>query len=161
MSARRVWDVDRDHVQASQGSVFYTYSQGQARRENIDSMVRNLVEFAGHSRKPIGFILHVVASASPPSPEDGARVTATLNKHAAKILGVATVVEAQGFAGAVLRGAVAMVFILNRGPFKTRTFEDVTHAAYWLAGLLHVPRQEILELAAYAREVLEREHRPG
>lgn len=135
MRNRHVWDHDADHVQASLDRVYYTYTRGNASRQNIDSMVRNLDQFVRQTNEPIGYVFHVVAGAKPPSDEDRERVTQMFNKHGTRLLGVAVVVEAAGFSGAMLRGAVAMVFTLTRKGFQSKTFEDTAGAAGWISTL--------------------------
>lgn len=154
MRTRRVWDRDSQHIQASVDSVYYTYTMGDARPENIDSMVNNLATFVRTNEGQVAYLFHVVAGAKPPSNEDRARTTAMFNRHAAKLSGVAIVIEASGFAGALLRSAVTMVFGMTRRGFETRTFEDVISAGHWLAQRQGVPASEIIAMAAEARAAL-------
>lgn len=120
-------------------------------------MVRNLADFARLSGQPLGYVLHLAPTASAPSVTDGARTTTMFNKYALRLAGVAIVVEANGFAGAALRSAVTMVFVMNREGFKTRTFAHPNAAASWLAHLLHIDASVITGLSESTR-ILVNEH---
>ena len=148
----RIWEQDDSHVQVSFGNVFYTYTRGSADSGRIASMVRSLEQILKERpSEKIGYLFHVVAGASPPSSEDRERVTEMFNKHASRLSGVAVVVEAAGFSGAMLRSAVTMVFVMTRRGFESRTFEDVHMAAGWRAPRVGMPAGEIVRLAGEAR----------
>lgn len=140
------------------GSVFYTYSMGDARTANIDRMLSNLAAFVTESEGPVGYLFHVASGARPPSAEDRARVTASFNQHASKLTGVAVVIEASGPSSALLRSAVTMVFNLSRRSFETRTFEDVVAASEWLGPKQWMVAAELVTGTAEARAALTKGH---
>lgn len=156
MDAFRIWDHDADHVQASLDGVYYTFSRGDARPENIDSMVSNLDSFARQRDGKFGYIFHVVAGARPPSSSDRSKTTAMFNKHAARLSGVAIVIEADGFAGAMLRSAAHMVFAMSRKGFDSKTFDSVQSAAEWIAERQRTRAHALLNLVSDAHAVLAR-----
>jgi hypothetical protein len=148
----KIWEQDESHVQCSFGNVFYTYTRGNASPERITKMVRSLDAFLKeHRGGKVGYLFHVVAGASPPSNEDRERVTEMFNKQSERLAGVAVVVEAAGFSGAMLRSAVTMVFVMTRRGFESRTFEDVHSAAAWLAPRCGTTANEIVRAAGEAR----------
>ncbi|HET9959126.1 MAG TPA: hypothetical protein VFQ61_31765 [Polyangiaceae bacterium] len=155
-SRHQIWDLDTNHVQATQGQVFYTYSKGEASSSNIRSMVNNLDAFARETKLPIGYVLHLVSSAKPPASEDRELTTAMFNRHAGRITGLAVVIEADGFTGAALRSAVTMVFMMTCRGFPTRTFPNIRAAADWLAERQRVPAAEIIRLSEEAHGALRR-----
>ena len=154
MRFRRIWERRDEHIQVSVGSVFYTYTMGDARSANIDRMVANLAAFIREREGSVGYLFHVVAGAMPPSTEDRARTTEMFNAHAAKLSGVAVVIEATGSSGTLLRSAVTMVFDMTRREFETRTFEDVVAASAWLAPKQAMSASDIVTTGAEARAAL-------
>ena len=149
-----VWDIDSGHVQASSQRVYYTYSRAEASPRNIDSMVANLEDFVRASKRPVGYLLQLSAKARPPSAADRNRVTQMFNDCAYRLAGVAVVVEAEGFSGALLRSALTTVFTISRKGFVVRIFASVKDAAGWLASSLGTEASDIVDLADDARERL-------
>ena len=154
MRFRRIWERNDEHIHVSVGSVFYAYTMGDTRPSNIDRTMANLDAFVAESEGLVGFLFHVVAGAVPPSNHDRARTTEMFNKHAARLSGVAVVIEATGFPSALLRSAVTMVFDMTRREFETRTFEDVVAASAWLAPKQAMTASEIVTTGAEARAAL-------
>lgn len=159
----RIWDRDLDHVQASNGPVFYTYTRGTARSENIRSMVKNLDRFAAENPGKFSYLFHVTSGAKPPSGDDRSETTAAFNRHAERLNGVAVVIEASGFSGSVLRSAVTMVFSFYRKGFELKTFEDLASAASWLAAKQNLRPEQVLTLTdnALAKLGPSSTHPPG
>lgn len=143
----------------SVGSVFYAYTMGDTRPSNIDRMVNNLDAFVREREGLVGCLFHVIAGAVPPSSHDRARTTEMFNRHAARLSGVAVVIEA-GFSSALLRSAVTMVFDMSRRDFDTRTFEDVVAASAWLAPKQDMSAAEIVTTGAEARAALSEGREP-
>jgi len=159
MRFRRIWERDDEHIQVSVGSVFYAYTMGDTRPSNIDRMVNNLDAFVREREGLVGCLFHVIAGAVPPSSHDRARTTEMFNRHAARLSGVAVVIEA-GFSSALLRSAVTMVFDMSRRDFDTRTFEDVVAASAWLAPKQEMSAAEIVTTGAEARAALSEGREP-
>lgn len=149
-SRHQIWDRDANHVQAALGQIFYTYSKGEASSGNIRSMVTNLDNYAKQGSLSFGYILHLVSTARPPALEDRDLITAMFNKHGGRLSGLAVVIEAEGFAGAALRSAVTMVFMMTCRGFPTRTFSTLRAAAEWLSERQRVPTSEIIRLTEEA-----------
>lgn len=137
----------------SVGSVFYAYTMGNIRPTNIDRMLANLDTFVRQREGSVGCLFHVVAGAAPPPNHDRARTTEMFNKHAARLSGVAVVIEATS-PSVLLRSAVTMVFDMTRREFETRTFEDVVAASAWLAPKQVMTASEIVTTGAEARAAL-------
>lgn len=156
MPPRRIWDTDTGHIQVSEDRVYYTCSIGGASSQNIASLVHNVREFVRASDEPVAFILHVSGTARPPSGEDRRRATEAFNACAPRLAGVALVVDATGFSGALLRSALTMVFMIARKGFAARIFENITDATDWLGPLVDMEPKAILSLVRSAREQLER-----
>jgi hypothetical protein len=144
--------MDRHHIQVSEQRIFYTWSEDQASPENIRAMIQNLYDFCAANQPPMGYILHLATTARPPSAEDRIRSTEAFNRCAARLAGVAIVLDAKGFAGALLRSAVNAVFFIKRQGFTPRVFESVHLAADWLGAKTFTPSGNIVELARYARD---------
>ena len=154
MSTRRVWDLDADHIQVSEGRVFYTFSSGAATHANMKSMIRNVHDFVHASDLPVGYVLHLSSNARPPISQDRDRATAMFNACGTRLAGVALVVDASGFTGALLRGASNAVFIMQRRAFTPRVFESIQDAADWLAPKVNMLPAQVVMLARRTREHL-------
>lgn len=152
MSPMKVWALDHNHIQASEGRVFYTWSGGQASPENIRSMVDNLLEYVEGNQPPLGYVLHLAQNARPPASEDRVRATSAFNQCAGRLAGIAIVLEATGFASALLRGAINAVFFIQRQGFTPRVFDSIQSAADWLGPKTHTLPANIVALARHARE---------
>lgn len=152
MSPPKVWAVDRDHIQASEQRIFYTWSCGQASPENMRSMVSNLMAFVEATPAPLGYVLHLASSARPPTSEDRIRATNAFNECGPRLAGVAIVLDATGFASALLRGAVNAVFFIQRQGFTPRIFDSIQAAADWLGPKTRTLPANIVALARHARE---------
>lgn len=136
------------------GSVFYTYKSRNSQANMVDRMLRNLSAFVTENTGPVGYLLHVVPGADPPSADERARTTEMFNRHAANLSGVAVVIEAAGISGALVRSAVTMVFDMTRRDFETRTFDDVVAASAWLGPKQWMGASEIVTASAEARAAL-------
>lgn len=154
MRQRRIWDQDDEHVQASFGPLFYTRTIGVAKPANVRTMVANLNTFARESECQIGYILHLGANSTPPDGDDRPRVWDMFNRNAARLAGVAIVVDAQGFKGSMIRSTVTMAFSISRRGYESSIVDDMVKASSWLGPRLGMSQSEILGLSGDAASVL-------
>ena len=154
MHKRRTWDQDEEHVQASFGPIFYTRTIGKAKPSNVRSMVANFHNFVRESEGPVGYILHLGADSTPPDGEDRPKVSDMFNRNAARLAGVAIVIDAQGFKGAMIRSTVTMAFSIARRGYESSTFDDVIKAAGWLSPRVNMSPSEVIASAGDTASIL-------
>jgi hypothetical protein len=142
----KIWEATDGYVQASSGTVYYFHAQGAATPEAVRSMVVNFERFVDGSPDPIGYIFEVGTGSSPPTAADRAQITAAFNRHAPKIGGLAIVINATGFIGAVQRASTNAVFAMHREGFDTKTFDTIRRAVEWIAQKQSTPAPQIFEL---------------
>ena len=145
----RTWVKDQDQILASSGQVLYMYAPGTATDVNRRRMVDAIESFASSSEGKFGFLMHLTQHSKPPPASERKDLKEMFRRLGPRLSGVAVVVEADGFAGSVLRSAVTMLFVTNRGGFPAKVFAHPAEAAAWLSA-----RQQ---LKAAALETLVRE----
>ena len=154
MRHRRIWDQDDEHVQASFGPVFYTRTIGVAKSANIRTMVANLNSFVRESEGQVAYILHLGENSTPPDGEDRPKVWDMFNRSAARLAGVAIVIDAKGFKGSMIRSTVTMAFSISRRGYESSIVEDMIKASSWIGPRVSMSQSEILALAGDAASVL-------
>jgi len=144
MLHRRIWDQDNEHVQASFGPVFYTRTIGVAKPANIRTMVANFNTFVRESQGQIGYILHLGSDSTPPVGDDRSKVSDMFNLNASRLAGLAIVIDAQGFKGAMIRSTTTMAFSIVRRGYDSNTCEDMIKASSWLGPRVGISQSEII-----------------
>ena len=131
------------------------FANGPASSENIASLVHNLRAVIQASHAPVGFMLEVTDTAQPPSTGDRSRIMELFNEVAPRLAGVALVVHAAGFSGAMLRSVFTMVFMMGRRGFEARIFSQLDAAATWLGPRIDLEPSDIVSLGRHSRERVE------
>jgi hypothetical protein len=143
----KTWVKDPDQILASLGPTLYMYAPGAATAENRKAMIAAVDRFVESTSGSVSFLMHLTAQSKPPPADERREVKAAFDRCGQRLAGIAIVVEADGFAGSVLRSAVTMIFAMNRGGFQSKVFRDIKGASAWLADKQGVSPQILEELA--------------
>lgn len=155
MNDRRVVYADDTHCQCVVGNVFVLYTKADASSGNIDQLCRHFDRFAAASKTEVACIIVTDADTRPPNGEDRDKVSKTMAKHAAKLSGLAIVLRASGFKGAIIRSVAAGIFVLPNPGYPTKFFPNAELACRWVGERIDKPASYVDAAVAFAVQTLE------
>lgn len=146
----RVLELDASHCQTVYGNIFVLYTLAEASSENIDKLVENFDAFAKEATGPVGCVLITSIDTRPPEGEDRKKVTGIWGKHSAKLQGLAIVLQAKGFKGAVIRSVAAGIFVMPNPGFPTKFFGKPYECEKWMATKTQIPESKVHDAIEFA-----------
>ncbi|MFT5353427.1 MAG: hypothetical protein ACI9KE_000625 [Polyangiales bacterium] len=124
---------DETHCQCVTGNIYTLYTLGEASSDNIHKLVTHFDRFATSARGDIACIIITGAATSPPDGDDRRKVANVMAKHRARLKGLAIVLQAEGFRGAIIRSVAAGIFILPNPGYPTKFFAKPGDSSAWVA----------------------------
>ena len=146
----RVVELDAGHCQCVYDNLFVLYTLAEASPDNIRKVVLNIDRFATSASGPIGIIMITSVDTRPPGGDDRRAVTDVLRKHSGKLQGLAVILQAGGFKGAVIRSVAAGIFVMPNPGFPTKFFGKPMECTTWMAGRVGATAGKVQDAIDYA-----------
>lgn len=160
LSRLHIWHEDQEHLQASLDRVFLLHasgaaaSHGGATPENLRRYVENVEAFIALAPSPIGLLFQFAGAPRPPDEANRKPLMDLVDRHAARIAGLAVCMPASGFIAAALRSVVSAVFVFDRPKYPVKILGKPGDAQAWLADRMSIPVELVATLSDYGFERL-------
>jgi hypothetical protein len=113
--------------------VFFVLDSGGATPEDYAKGAEQVLAYWSARKRPLAAVIVLPRGRQAPAPEIRAAIAGLYRALEPCVIAIAYVVEDTGFQGAVTRGILTGILLVQRHPFQTSVFADMPSGLRWLA----------------------------